>query len=169
MGKQERSQTLTHLEMSKCRPPVARVSVSHSLILVECLCLLWVRCTLMRVLMPVIKRLTEKQLVLLCSFWKCQCITFILHILFTVYVAHEHLIVKLMAKTYFPLRDDLGFFLSFSELSLVIFLNWLRITEVSLQVSAAASGKEYLSASALHVCVHVCYMIWVDTPHNLMA
>lgn len=37
MGKQQRSRGLTHLEMSKWRPPVARVSVFHRFILSECL------------------------------------------------------------------------------------------------------------------------------------
>lgn len=72
-------------------------------------------------------------------------------------------------ETSFALRDYLSFFLSFSELSSVIFLNWLWITEVSLQVSVVADGEAYLSASVLHVCVHVCYVIWVTTPHNPVA
>lgn len=72
MGKQLRSQALTHLEMSKWRPPVARVSASHRFILMECLCLLWIPCTPMWALMLAIKRFKGKPLVLLCL-CLCKC------------------------------------------------------------------------------------------------
>lgn len=68
-------------------------------------------------------------------------------------------------KINFPLREVP----SYLSQNSIIFLNWLWITEVSLQVSVVAGGEDYLSAFALHVCVHVCYMIWLTTPHNPAA
>lgn len=135
-------------------------------------------------LMLAIKGLREKHWVPICLFvYVCVTAEFF-HILLNVYFivlvfvlltlpspVQFFFVVSYSAveKTNFPLRENKSFILSFSELSSVISLNWLWITEVSLQVSVVASGEEYLSACGLHICLHVCVMIWVHIPHNSIA
>lgn len=129
----------------------------------------------MWVLMLAIKGLREKHclfLFVLLQNFSTSCLMYILFYLFSFFRPVQVFFVvsnSAVEKTNFPLRENKSFILSFSELSSVISLNWLWITEVSLQVSVVASGEEYLSACALHICLHVCVMIWVYIPHNSIA
>ena len=98
--------------------------------------------------------------------WSCQRFLYLILSLPSPAQAFFVIFYCAAEKTNSPLRDNWSFILSFSELSSVSFLNWLWITEVSLQVSVVADGEDYLSASALRVCLHMCYMIWVKTPQS---
>lgn len=87
------------------------------------------------------------------------------------------LILFVFAKTLFtyieitacPLRGNGSFIPTFSKLSPVISVNWFWITEVTLQVSEVAGAEESRPPFALHICLHVCAIMWVHIPYNSAA
>lgn len=112
------------------------VSVSHNFILMECLYLLCMRHKHW-LLMLLIKGFMKKMCCMAFIY-----MTFRTHFFYKIYIV---LFVNFFL-TYSTSPSPL-----LSEVSSVIFHNWLWITEVSLLVSVTAVVEKYLCASARHI------------------
>lgn len=165
MGKQWRSWRLTHLEMPK-GTSVAKVSVSNNFILTECPYLLCLRHIINSKCELVIKRKNNEHCII--CLWIVGLLFYahpfqgVLHFTCLIFnsFAKPSWLVNLFGDLQLKRPISPTVFLR-TQMSSAISLNWLWITEVSLQVSMIAVVEKHL-----YIWLHVCVLIWVHAPHS---